>query len=1086
MKTLILFLFTFTAVSIFAQITGDYRSGQSSVTWSTAANWETYNGSTWVTASSKPGSTSTVYIQRGHTVTLTANESVNDLHLNRDNSSTILALGTNTLNLYGKIRAYIGTVGTIPGTSSNDPNSANAWITSTTGKISIVGNTRTLTVAGEWGNGNAGVSSPNGFDLEINLNAGQTATMNTFFKCRTFNVVAGTLYVATDSRMGPDLGSRPGSNFVVQSGATFISAATGSTTSSVVGLGDLNLGDTLWIKTGATMILTGATPTVSMNHVILDGTVIYPNSANQNMADRTNGGDAPSAYTNLILRGSGVKKFTNTNNSVSGTFSFQDSATFSLNGNNLTYGGSSTLEYASTNLAQTITNSEFPNTGGPTNLTINNTFGTVTLNANKTNFAGNLTITAGTFDLSTFTINRSSAGGTLTVSNGATLKIGSTNTLPSNYSTHSFGTTSTVEFGGTAQSVPSLNSSQKYGNLIISGSGTKTAGAPLFVNNDLTLSAGTLADGGNQIIVYGNILGTGTHSGAGEIQMETNGKTFSAATFGNFKIYNTGGGTITAAGAASLTGALRLQAGTMADGGFTISVAGNIEGTGSHTGSGKIQMTGSAKTISAVSLTNLQLNNAGGFTLNGSPTLAGVLTLTNGTLTLGSNTITYSGSSLVRTSGNISASSATLSFTNTSSLTLPASLFTGNIANLTMNGSGGVTSSGAINITGTLNMQNGILNMGVNTLTIGTSTSVLGTLTRTGGAVRGTIKRWFAASTTSNSLFPLDNGSSSYVEAKISFTGAPSVGGSLTASYTTSGSGSMPGGFIDAGAVWPGVNFINLSPQFWTITTGDGLSGGTYSIDFIANSMNLSTTSWLYTGIVKRATGGGNTWAWNSSNHSSTTNPSSQPTLHGTGFTSFSDFAVAGNTDNLLPVELSSFTSSVSATNVTLNWSTVQEVNNKGFDIERKSSDNVWKKVGYVEGNGTTSQQQNYLFSDHGLNTGHYNYRLKQIDYNGNYEYHDLSSEVIIGIPSKYNLAQNYPNPFNPVTRINFELPITNYVSLKVYDMMGREVAQLVNEVKDAGYYSVTFDAKNLSSGMYFYKLTSDKFSDVKKMVVVK
>ncbi len=187
-----------------------------------------------------------------------------------------------------------------------------------------------------------------------------------------------------------------------------------------------------------------------------------------------------------------------------------------------------------------------------------------------------------------------------------------------------------------------------------------------------------------------------------------------------------------------------------------------------------------------------------------------------------------------------------------------------------------------------------------------------------------------------------------------------------------------------------------------------------------------------------------------------------------------------------LPVELASFTSSVSSNNVTLNWSTTQEQNNKGFEIERNSFGIGWKKVGYVDGHGTTNTQQNYTFKDNSLNTGRYSYRLKQIDYNGNFEYFELSSEIVIGAPNKYALAQNYPNPFNPVSIINYQLAINSFVTLKVYDLTGKEVASLVNEVKDAGYYSVQFDAKNLSSGTYFYKLSTDKFSDVKKMVVLK
>ncbi|MBN8571024.1 MAG: hypothetical protein J0M18_15465, partial [Ignavibacteria bacterium] len=131
-----------------------------------------------------------------------------------------------------------------------------------------------------------------------------------------------------------------------------------------------------------------------------------------------------------------------------------------------------------------------------------------------------------------------------------------------------------------------------------------------------------------------------------------------------------------------------------------------------------------------------------------------------------------------------------------------------------------------------------------------------------------------------------------------------------------------------------------------------------------------------------------------------------------------------------LPVELASFTSSVNNNNVTLNWSTVQEQNNKGFEIERNSFGAGWKKIGYAEGHGTTNQPNNYIFKENNLTTGRYNYRLKQIDYNGNFEYFELSNEVAIGVPNRYLLAQNYPNPFNPVSIINYQLAISSFVSL--------------------------------------------------------
>ena len=189
-----------------------------------------------------------------------------------------------------------------------------------------------------------------------------------------------------------------------------------------------------------------------------------------------------------------------------------------------------------------------------------------------------------------------------------------------------------------------------------------------------------------------------------------------------------------------------------------------------------------------------------------------------------------------------------------------------------------------------------------------------------------------------------------------------------------------------------------------------------------------------------------------------------------------------------LPVELSSFTSSVNSNKVKLNWSTVSETNNKEFVVERKSASQIWNKIGSVNGNGTSTIAHNYIYTDNGLTAGKYNYRLKQIDYNGNFKYFDLTNEVTIGNPVNYSLSQNYPNPFNPVTKINYEIKSAGLVSLKVYDISGREAAVLVNEIKDAGFYTVTFDAGslNLSTGSYFYRIETNGFTETKKMMLIK
>lgn len=191
-----------------------------------------------------------------------------------------------------------------------------------------------------------------------------------------------------------------------------------------------------------------------------------------------------------------------------------------------------------------------------------------------------------------------------------------------------------------------------------------------------------------------------------------------------------------------------------------------------------------------------------------------------------------------------------------------------------------------------------------------------------------------------------------------------------------------------------------------------------------------------------------------------------------------------------LPVELISFIYFVYGNNVTLNWQTSSENNNSKFIIERnKTTDgnnNVWSRAGSVPGNGTTSTSSDYTFIDRNLNSGVYKYRLKQEDFNGNFEYHYLSSNVQIGLPEKFDLSQNYPNPFNPVTKINYGLPNTNFVSLKVYDVLGKEVITLVNEKQNAGSYTVDFNGANLSSGVFFYRIQIAEFAEIKRMMLIK
>jgi hypothetical protein len=191
-------------------------------------------------------------------------------------------------------------------------------------------------------------------------------------------------------------------------------------------------------------------------------------------------------------------------------------------------------------------------------------------------------------------------------------------------------------------------------------------------------------------------------------------------------------------------------------------------------------------------------------------------------------------------------------------------------------------------------------------------------------------------------------------------------------------------------------------------------------------------------------------------------------------------------TDQPLPVVLSSFSSRVLKNNVILDWETSEEVNNRGFDIERKPANGSWMKAGFAEGFGTTSEPKSYKFTDSRLLRGTYRYRLKQMDYNGNFEYFELPNDVNIAAPADFYVSQNYPNPSNPGSSIDYQLPENGRVTVKLYDVTGRELQVLVDEIKEAGYYSLEFDGTNLATGIYYYRIQAVGFSETKKMVLIK
>ena len=243
---------------------------------------------------------------------------------------------------------------------------------------------------------------------------------------------------------------------------------------------------------------------------------------------------------------------------------------------------------------------------------------------------------------------------------------------------------------------------------------------------------------------------------------------------------------------------------------------------------------------------------------------------------------------------------------------------------------------------------------------------------------------------------------------------------------------------------------------------------GQFKISGITNPSGTMDLSWKTAGggVVTRVFTLGTSTPWTSTQATINANdPTSEP----------------------LPVELTSFRGYSEESYVQLNWSTATELNNYGFDLERKVNDenSEWEKIGFVEGAGESNSPNEYSYRDkEAFGASKFIYRLKQLDTDGGFTYSDeIEVEVV---PKEYNLYQNYPNPFNPETTIRFSLVEPQKVSIKLYNVVGQEVTDIVNKDYELGYHEINFDAKYLSSGVYFYRLQAGDFVATKKMLLLK
>ena len=389
-------------------------------------------------------------------------------------------------------------------------------------------------------------------------------------------------------------------------------------------------------------------------------------------------------------------------------------------------------------------------------------------------------------------------------------------------------------------------------------------------------------------------------------------------------------------------------------------------------------------------------------------------------------------------------------------ISLLADTISGNgiFQNLEINKSEGVDILNDITVNGSLTLLNGNIKTGLNTITLGPSATLSG---------EG-VGRYIVGKLITTHL--VNTGASNFGGIGITIdTGADDLGNVMV--KRVSGS---------SGIITVGSN--SSIARNWTITSDNQpLSGRTLTLYWQGDDENgIDPTSvlifrndadvWTQVGDVKNAT----TFA---------------PPLYAVSVTTsqFSQWTIAGST-NPLPVELTSFTANTVNNTVNLKWSTATEVKNYGFEIER-TSNNIWEKIGFVQGSGNSNSTKEYSFIDNSVSSGKYSYRLKQIDNDGSYKY-SKEIEITINKPLTFQLHQNYPNPFNPSTTIRYDVPSSQKLTIKVYNFIGQEVATLFEGVKETGSYDVKFDGRNLASGIYFVSLKSNSFSKNIKMILMK
>ena len=400
------------------------------------------------------------------------------------------------------------------------------------------------------------------------------------------------------------------------------------------------------------------------------------------------------------------------------------------------------------------------------------------------------------------------------------------------------------------------------------------------------------------------------------------------------------------------------------------------------------------------------------------------------------------------------------------------------VHNFTLNNSGGVTLTNSASISNALTFTSGNLTTSSDTLTLGTSTAVLGTLSRTSGYVVGYLRRWIAASTTSNILFPVGT-STDYKGANFSYTTAPTTGGTITAN------------FIPAVLTTGGSNFYDspdsvqvLGNGYWNTTAGNSLAGGAFSLDLTATNL-FGVTNYNKLHLVRR-NNSGSSWGTQGT-YVTATGSNAIPLPHRTGITSLGQFGIGSPlVSNVLPIHLIYFNAKLNGERVDLSWATATELNNDHFTVERSSEGTRFNKILEKPGAGNSTVTRYYSDVDKNPLSGYSYYRLKQTDYDGHFTYSDIKTVKNKSGPGEelqLEVSSIAPNPFSEGFKIAFTLKTAGVVNFQLINSSGQVV---VKDVIQAGegmnHYEFT-DQRNLDKGLYFVNLIYNEAAITKKVI---